>query len=238
MRGARMGHVVAFQGETMQSSCKAANVKFSVKQKLQFGQHIAVVGSNKVLGQWNPDESLALSWNEGDRWTAEAKIETVDPVELKFVIVQPEDAVKWQTGDNVILAVPEDASEVLVEAETWESSEIVIKPVIKAEAKVQSQVAEKVPEKKEKAISSVAAPDVAKSNILRKAPTSTAAAASTSPSRAAAASLSSTPSHKLSIVQIEKMTIPKIKELMVTMGLETTGKKSDLIARIRSYMQT
>jgi hypothetical protein len=238
MRSARMGQVVAFQGETIQTGCKAANVKFSVRQKLQFGQHIAVVGSNKVLGQWNPHESLALSWNEGDLWTAEARIETEDPVELKFVIVQPEDVVKWQPGDNVVLAVPEDASEVLVEAGSWESFEIVIKPVNKTETKVQTLVTEKVPEKKAKAISSVAAPDVARSNILRKASTPATTAASTSPTKATASSLSSTATPKLSIVEIEKMTIPKIKAIMVKMGLETTGKKSDLIARIRSYMQT
>jgi Starch binding domain/SAP domain len=237
MRGARVGKVVAFTGD---SGSKSAKVKFSIKQKIHFGQHIAVVGSKPVLGEWNPKNSLELRWQEGDIWSAEANIDPQEPVDFKFVIVENEDEIKWQAGDNVVLSVPEDAEEILVEAGSFESTkEIVIKP-IKTEAKVaEKKVAEKILEKNEKTttISSVAAPDVARSNIMRKASTPTSTTAPTAAKAAAQSSISSAAT-PLSLAEIEKLTLPKIKAIMVKMGLETTGKKADLIARIRSYMQT
>jgi hypothetical protein len=239
MRGARMGKVVAFQGET--GNAKIAKVKFCVKQKLHFGQHLAVVGSNPALGEWNPANSLELRWTAEDVWVAEAELSLKDNVDFKFVIVESEDQVKWPAGDNIALAVPEDAAEVLVEAEAFDTSKI----VIKTEAKVQTKVAEKIPEKKEKTIPSVATADVGRvGNIMRKATTpitatSAAAAASTTTKTAAAAPSSiSSAATPLSLEQIEKLTMPKIKEIMVKMGLETTGKKADLIARIRAHLQT
>lgn len=229
MRGARMGKVVAFISTDSGKSAKI--VKFTVKQKISFGSHIAVVGSNPVLGEWNPAAALELSWNEGDVWSAEAQLDTADEVDFKFVIVEPEDEIKWIPGDNVILSVPEDASEVLVEASNWDSKTVVIKP-IKTKTKVETKVEKKAPEIKKETIASVAAPAVAKSNIVTKA---TPAMATASPT---AATATSSIALSMSMAEIEKMTLPKIKEIMVKMGLETTGKKADLIAKIRTYLQT
>jgi hypothetical protein len=229
MRGARVGKIVAF---TDSGKGSGKPIKFRIKQKIQFGQHFAVVGSQQ-LGEWNPQHALELKWEEGDVWSAETVLDlnpaTKNPIELKFVIVESENEIKWQPGSNVVLDVPEDASEVLVEAK-WENPEATVIKPIKKTSVVEKKVVEKTPVKKATAtISSVAAPDVARSNIMRKA----ASPISTAPAAAAKAATTS-----MSLAEIEKMTLPKIKEIMVKMGLETTGKKADLIARIRSYMQT
>ena len=230
MRGARTGKVVAFTGDSGTKIAKI--VKFSVKQKISFGSHIAVVGSNHVLGEWNPAAAIELSWNDGDVWSAQVLVDCAE-VDFKFVIVEPEDEIKWIPGDNVVLSVPDDASEVLVEASKWDCSAVVIKP-IKTETKVETKVEKKAAEIKKETIASVAAPAVAKSNIVTK--TSPATAATASPTSAATPTSSIAPS--MSMAEIEKMTLPKIKEIMVKMGLETTGKKADLIAKIRTYLQT
>jgi len=46
-------------------------VVFTVPWKVHFGQSLNVSGEGEELGQWNPDKSLPLAWNQGDLWAAE-----------------------------------------------------------------------------------------------------------------------------------------------------------------------
>lgn len=46
-------------------------VSIAVSHSVRWGDRIAVIGQDQVLGSWQPGQSLALSWSEGDIWTAE-----------------------------------------------------------------------------------------------------------------------------------------------------------------------
>ena len=50
---------------------KLNKVVFTIPWKVQFGQSLCVSGQGEELGQWNPDKSLPLKWNDGDIWAAE-----------------------------------------------------------------------------------------------------------------------------------------------------------------------
>lgn len=41
---------------------------------VEWGQEVALVGEAETLGGWDVDKSLAMSWHDGDYWTAEAEL--------------------------------------------------------------------------------------------------------------------------------------------------------------------
>ena len=46
-----------------------------MQYRCQFGQNLSIVGDHKSLGDWNPDQGIALQWSEGDAWIGEAEIQ-------------------------------------------------------------------------------------------------------------------------------------------------------------------
>jgi hypothetical protein len=49
-------------------------VSILVNHSVAFGDRLAVVGQDKVLGSWQPGDSLPLAWSEGDVWRAEVSL--------------------------------------------------------------------------------------------------------------------------------------------------------------------
>ena len=45
-----------------------------MQYRCQFGQNLSIVGG-PGLGDWNPDQGIALQWSEGDAWIGEAEIQ-------------------------------------------------------------------------------------------------------------------------------------------------------------------
>lgn len=108
-------HVLAFASG--QETSRNVKIRFNIKQKLDFGHQLAVVGSSHQLGSWNVSNTNGkLSWSEGDFWRGEAEIPT-GPVEFKLVVVGDGNAVNWQPGENVALIVPDSADAIDVTGE-------------------------------------------------------------------------------------------------------------------------
>lgn len=90
------------------------SVKFTIPKKVSFGQSVALVGSKSGLGSWDPKQRLSLSWHDGHRWTVEAELPVGEQVEYKYVIVNDADVLEWQPGNNLVLKVPDTSTEVVV----------------------------------------------------------------------------------------------------------------------------
>ena len=104
-RCGRVSHSVVFFASDVQQQIR---MRFKIKQKLDYGRRLAVVGSNEELGMWNVSNTTAtLEWHDGNIWTGEAVMKP-GPVEFKLVVVSDEDVV-WPDGDNVSLLIPESA---------------------------------------------------------------------------------------------------------------------------------
>lgn len=197
------------------SAPSSVRVRFSVKQRVKYGQHVAIVGSNPALGEWNPDRRVALEWTDGDRWTAAVEVPPGE-VELKFVVVDGE-AVKWLPGDNV--RVPCTAPEVVVEAEGLDAG-----GGVKIKTNSAAAAPEKVAEKKDvvkeaKAVAAFLNGDAVAAAAPAAAPTAAAAAAA--PVKLA----------------VSKLTVPQLKERAKELGLSTKGKKAELVARIEAALE-
>jgi ABC-type uncharacterized transport system auxiliary subunit len=50
---------------------EVVRVSIAVSHSVGWGDRLAVVGQDQVLGSWQPGQSVALSWSEGDIWRAE-----------------------------------------------------------------------------------------------------------------------------------------------------------------------
>lgn len=58
------------------SEKKHVKVKFNVREKVEYGRELAVVGSRPELGAWDSssNSTLKLQWNNGDEWRGETEI--------------------------------------------------------------------------------------------------------------------------------------------------------------------
>jgi hypothetical protein len=43
-------------------------VQFSVKQKVQYGQSVRLVGGTPEFGAWDPKAAPTTKWSDGDVW--------------------------------------------------------------------------------------------------------------------------------------------------------------------------
>jgi hypothetical protein len=59
--------------------------RFTRKQYLRFGRALYVVGGVEELGNWNPSNSVRLTWSEGDNWSAEVALPFDKLIEYKFI---------------------------------------------------------------------------------------------------------------------------------------------------------
>ena len=74
--------------------------------QLSARRRLAVVGSDAVLGQWQPSQSVAMEEVQPCEWMAVLHIDA--PVELKFIAidVNGEAAPEWEIGDNRRIVLP------------------------------------------------------------------------------------------------------------------------------------
>jgi hypothetical protein len=49
-------------------------VRFNIRLKVEFGQHLLVVGSCASLGAWNVDNAVRLTWQEGNVWESSVEL--------------------------------------------------------------------------------------------------------------------------------------------------------------------
>lgn len=57
--------------EQAQPSKAEVAVTFTLAHRVEYGEHICLVGEVESLGGWNSEASIAMRWQEGDLWTAE-----------------------------------------------------------------------------------------------------------------------------------------------------------------------
>jgi hypothetical protein len=197
---------------------KAVRVRFEVRQRVKYGQHVAIVGSNPALGAWDPTKSVSLHWSAGDVWRSSAAVE-VPPgeVELKFVVVDGE-RVQWQAGDNV--KVPCTAPEVVVKAEGLNGGGV----------KIKTNGALKTAEKEAEDVKKVDAVKEIKTTVASSNGAVVEKAAAPAPVRAAAA-VAAAPA------KLDKLTVVQLKDKAKALGVSTTGKKADLVARIQAALE-
>ena len=79
-------------------------VRVRLDHQVEFGQNVALFGSDKAIGEWK--EGFPMTWTKNG-WTAELEIAGGAVFEFKFVVLSGGGKTRfWEEGDNRVFEVP------------------------------------------------------------------------------------------------------------------------------------
>lgn len=91
----------------------------AVNATTTWGQNIRIVGNHPALGSWSPASGVSLSPATYPVWRAQVSLPAGTRVEYKYVRVEADGRVTWETGGNRVVTVP--TSGLLTLNDTWRS---------------------------------------------------------------------------------------------------------------------
>ncbi|XP_027189138.1 phosphoglucan, water dikinase, chloroplastic isoform X2 [Cicer arietinum] len=93
------------QPRKSKNNIKIENVHLHVRldHQVQFGDHVALLGSTKQLGSWKTN--VPLNWTQNG-WVCDLDFKGGDHIEFKFLIVTNDGTVVWEAGQNRLLNLP------------------------------------------------------------------------------------------------------------------------------------
>lgn len=98
-------------------------VTFDEKVTTQLGQTIKIVGSISELGEWDVSKAQALSaskyTSENPQWTTTVTLPAKASFDYKFIRVESNGAVTWESGSNRQYVVPEGCQSAVSVSGTW-----------------------------------------------------------------------------------------------------------------------
>ncbi|KAE8662342.1 Carbohydrate-binding-like fold, putative isoform 3 [Hibiscus syriacus] len=101
---------------------KTVNVKFELQKECSFGEQFFIVGDHPLLGLWDPESALPLTWSEGHVWTAELGIPVGVSIQFKFLLKTRTGDLLWQPDPDRIFESLETENTIIV-CEDWEKAE-------------------------------------------------------------------------------------------------------------------
>ncbi|CAA0840857.1 Phosphoglucan- water dikinase- chloroplastic [Striga hermonthica] len=103
-------------------------VNIRLDHQVEFGEHVAILGSVKELGSWK--NRVMMAWTENG-WVCDLELTgSQDPIEFKFVIVgKDKEGLTWESGDNRVLKFPGKGSFNVVCKWNNTSEEVVLFPL-------------------------------------------------------------------------------------------------------------
>ncbi|KAL0365837.1 UNVERIFIED_CONTAM: Phosphoglucan, water dikinase, chloroplastic [Sesamum radiatum] len=91
------------------SGADKVKLKIRLDHQVEFGEHVAILGSAIELGSWK--NKVMMDWTENG-WVCDLELKSnKEPIEYKFVIVSKDKGkLVWESGDNRILKFPGNGS--------------------------------------------------------------------------------------------------------------------------------
>lgn len=95
--------------QSKKSGGDEVKLKLRLDHQVEFGEHVAILGSVKEFGSWK--KKVMMNWTETG-WVCNLELKSnEEPVEYKFVIVgNDKEKLIWESGDNRILKFPGNGS--------------------------------------------------------------------------------------------------------------------------------
>lgn len=66
--------ILSLASDRPTATSRQTRLRFVMNHRVRFGSTIAVVGGSSSLGNWKPDASLPLEWQDGDSWVGETRV--------------------------------------------------------------------------------------------------------------------------------------------------------------------
>ncbi|KIY53725.1 glycoside hydrolase family 13 protein [Fistulina hepatica ATCC 64428] len=102
---------------TARTTIPTVDIIFEETATTTWGESIYLVGSIPELGNWDTDSAIALSSADYPVWTVAVSIETGVYFEYKFIRIETDDTVEWESDPNRAATAPTSGSLTLVT--TW-----------------------------------------------------------------------------------------------------------------------
>ncbi|KAM7257076.1 hypothetical protein ACFE04_012817 [Oxalis oulophora] len=110
------------QVEEIYDQSRTVHVKFQLQRECKFGEQFFIVGDHLILGSWDLEKAVPLSWSDSHIWGVEMELPIDEPVQFKFILKDIEGDYVWQPGpDRVIKAW--ETEETITVCEDWENAE-------------------------------------------------------------------------------------------------------------------
>lgn len=106
-------------GGTTSPPTSQTSISFGVNATTTWGQDVRVVGNHPALGSWAPANGVRLSSSAYPVWRASVPLPAGTRVEFKYVKVNGNGTVVWESGTNRVATAP--SSGTLTLNDTWRS---------------------------------------------------------------------------------------------------------------------
>jgi alpha-amylase len=110
-------HVDARAGGTTTPPATQTAISFGVNATTTWGQDVRVVGNHPALGSWSPANGVRLSSSAYPVWRSSVALPAGTRVEFKYVKVDGNGNVVWESGTNRVATAP--SSGTLTLNDTW-----------------------------------------------------------------------------------------------------------------------
>lgn len=95
-------------------SGEQAQIVFNINEETEYGENIHIVGNIAELGNWDPSEAPEAFLNpEYPYWFLPISVPTNETIEFKFIKVDENGNVTWESGENRIVDTPEESTGVI-----------------------------------------------------------------------------------------------------------------------------
>lgn len=55
----------------VEAETQTVRVQFRLQRECSFGQNFLITGDHPILGSWDPNNAISLTWSDGHIWTAD-----------------------------------------------------------------------------------------------------------------------------------------------------------------------
>ncbi|XP_071720579.1 uncharacterized protein [Rutidosis leptorrhynchoides] len=105
------------------TNAQTVGVKFQLQRECSFGQNFLLTGDDPVLGLWDPNNAIPLTWSDGHLWTVHLDIPIEKCIKFKFIMQVSDGIFEWQPGPDRVLECFK-THKIITVCEDWEDPDL------------------------------------------------------------------------------------------------------------------
>ncbi|MFS7904535.1 putative glucan 1,4-alpha-glucosidase [Helianthus anomalus] len=107
-------------GYTVEAETQTVGVHFQLRRECSFGQNFLITGDHPILGLWDPNNAVPLTWSDGHIWTVHLDIPIGKCIKFKLIMQESDGKYVWQPGPDRVLECFQ-TEKIITLCEDWEN---------------------------------------------------------------------------------------------------------------------
>ncbi|XP_076958212.1 uncharacterized protein LOC143633875 [Bidens hawaiensis] len=104
-----------------ETQTQTVRVQFRLQRECSFGQNFLITGDHPILGSWDPNNAISLTWSDSHIWTADIDIPVGRCFKFKLVMQESDGKFVWQPGPDRVLEGCFQTDKIITLCEDWEN---------------------------------------------------------------------------------------------------------------------